>query len=61
MNEWMEQILEHLPDGMKAKIGATKAVLAIWDSLSDSAKLEIANATVDKLRKMESDQEAGKQ
>ena len=47
----MDRLLEHLP-GIKGKLLSAKFVLGVWDNLSDEAKLEIANAAVEKLKKM---------
>lgn len=52
---WMDKLLGHVP-GLKGKLVGVKWLLGAWDTLSDSAKLEIANAVVEKLKKIGEDQ-----
>ncbi len=51
MKPWLDQILDRLP-GVKTKANTMKALAAVWDSLSDEAKLEIANAAMKTVKKV---------
>jgi len=53
---WIDKLLGHVP-GLKGKLVGAKWLLGAWDTLSDSAKLEIANAVVDKLKKLGEEKE----
>jgi hypothetical protein len=49
--QWMDKALGLVPKLNEKLIGA-KFVLVAWDTLSDETKLELANAAVEKLKKM---------
>lgn len=49
--QWMDRALGLVPKLNEKLIGA-KFILGAWDTLSDETKLELANAAVEKLKKI---------